>query len=196
MSWKIRVSHPGGLIWLALGRWCRRGGEPGLAPGGETADDVAHTFEAEVDQRGGGDNGGAAVVTTQHDLLPQAADVRVAPGAVWVEPPFEHCAWDVERAGDDAFALAVEIGANVDQEGAPFSRHQCFSRFEPLDPCLCRVEQVFESSPVSPNGHGRIICWPPRHVQRLLHLKSAQAAALAHGAGLRECEQLGHGVVR
>ena len=195
MGWKIRLSHPGELIWLAVGRRRGRGRESGFAPGGKAADNVAGKFEAEVEQGGGGEDGGAAVVAEQYDLLGQSADVWVAPRAVWVEPPFEHCPRNVERAGNDAVALAVAVRANVDQEGAPFGRRQCFGRFEPLDPRLRRLEQFFERSPFSADSHGQIIRWPPRHVQRSLHLKSAQAAALAHGAGLRASEQLRHGVV-
>ena len=89
-------------------------------PGGEAADNVGYAFEAKVDQGGGGEARGIAVVAEQHDLLAEAADVRVARGAFWVEAPFEYGPRDVERAGNDAVALAVEIGASVDQENTTF----------------------------------------------------------------------------
>ena len=160
MGWKIRLSHSGELIWLTLGRRCRRGGESGVAPGAEAAQYVPGTFEAEIDQGGGGEDGRAAVVTDHHDLIAQAASVGVAPGAVGVEPPLEHRARDVERAGNDAVALAVDIGANVDEKGAPFDRRQRFTRFEPFDPRLRGFDQLFERSPVSADNHMRIIHWP------------------------------------
>ena len=116
-------------------------------PGGEAADNVAYAFEAEVDQAGGGEAGREAVVAEQQDLLVGAADVRVAPGAFWVDAPFEDGARDVERAGNDAVSLAVEVGANVDQEDTAFGCGERLGRFELLDPRPCRVEELFERSP-------------------------------------------------
>ena len=104
-----------------------------MPPGSVSADHVACVGEAELDQSGGGEDRGAAVVAEQQDLLVEATDVRVAPAAFGVEAPFEHGARDVQRARDDPVALAVDVCANVDQERAPFACGARFGRLEPLD---------------------------------------------------------------
>jgi len=98
------------------------------------------------------------VIAQQHDLLVEATDVRVAPRAIGVETPFEHGSRDVQRAVDDPVALAVEVGANVDQEGAPFVRVACFGRLEPLDSGSRSFQQLFKGSPLRTLSHDRIIC--------------------------------------
>src|SRR5207244_938252 len=120
---------------------------PGFPPGRVATDHVACAGEAELDQRGGGEDRRAAVIAEQQDLLVETTDVRVAPAAVGVEAPFEHGAWDMERARDDPVALAVDVSANVDQEGAPFACRMCFGRLETLDPRLRSFQQLFEGSP-------------------------------------------------
>jgi len=104
------------------------------------------------------------MIAEQQDLLVQATDVRVAPRAVGVEAPFEQGARDVQRAGDDPVALAVEVCANVDQEGAPFVRGACFGRLEPLDSRSRSFQQLFKGPPLRALSHDRIICLPPRSV--------------------------------
>lgn len=105
------------------------------------------------------------MVADQHDLLVEAADVRVAPRAVRIEAPLEHGARYMQRAGNDAVALAVDVCANVDQEGALFGCHKRVHRLEPRDLRSSRLEQLVERSPIRADSHDRIICGPLRPVQ-------------------------------
>ena len=89
-------SHPGRLAGTAQIRRRRHSGKSGLPPGREAAHNVASACKAELNQRGGCEDGGAAVVAHQHDLLVEAPDVRIAPRALRVKPPFEHGARDVQ----------------------------------------------------------------------------------------------------
>lgn len=121
------------------------------------------------------------MIAQQHDVLVEATDVRVAPSAVGVEAPFEHGSRDVERAGDDPVALAVQVCANVDQEGALFVRGACFGRLEPLDSRSRSFQQLFKGSRFVPSatieswlGAGKCLA--------SLHLKPPQPAALADQA--------------
>lgn len=80
------------------------------------------------------------MVADKQDLLVEAADMRVAPLAVWVNAPFEHGARDVQRAGNDALALTVDVCANVNQQGALLACRKRVHRLEPLDLRLSRRE--------------------------------------------------------
>ena len=161
----VRPSHSGGLTALAPERRCGRGREPGFPPGCEAADDVARVFEAEVDESGGGEGGGAAVVAEQQDLPVEGADVRVAPGAVRIETPFEHGARNVERAGNDAVALTVDLRTDVDQQRAPLGRREGVGRFEPDDPRLRSLEELVERLPFGSDSHDQMIGRPRQPVQ-------------------------------
>ncbi len=88
------------------------------------------------------------MVTHQHDLLVEAADVRVAPRALRIKPPFEHGARDVQRARDDAVALAVDLSANVDEKRALLCGGMRVHRLEPGDLCSSSIKQLVEGSPV------------------------------------------------
>ncbi len=77
----------------------------------------------------------------------------VAPRAVQLEAPLEHGARDMERTGNDPVALSVDVGANIDQERALLDCGECFGWLEPLDPRLCRVEQLFERSAFVADSH-------------------------------------------
>jgi hypothetical protein len=46
----------------------------------------------------------------------------------------------VERPGDDAVALAVEIRADVDEKGTLLGGRESFGRFERCDPRACGIE--------------------------------------------------------
>ena len=153
----VRRPHSGRVTDTALGTRCLRGREPGFPPGDEAADDVARAFEAEVDESGGGEGRGAAVVAEQQDLPVEGADVRVAPGAVRIETPFEHGARNVERAGNDAVALAVDVRTDIDEQRAPLRRRESVGRFEPVDPRLRSLEQLVERSPFGSDSHPQMI---------------------------------------
>ena len=92
------------------------------------------------------------MVTHQHDLLVEAADVRVAPRALRIKPPFEHGARDVQRARDDAVALAVDLSANVDEKRALLCGGMRVHRLEPGDLCSSSIKQLVEGSPVGAQG--------------------------------------------
>ncbi len=93
------------------------------------------------------------MVAEQQNLLVEPADVWAPPLAVGGKPPFEHGARDVERAGNDPVPVALEIGANVDQERAPFERRERFARLEAVDPRLGRLEELVERSPSRTRVH-------------------------------------------
>jgi hypothetical protein len=62
----------------------------------------------------------------------------------------------VERAGDDAIAFAVEVGANVDEQGSRLDCCECLGRFVASDPGSGRVEEFVERLTVR-SCHQRII---------------------------------------
>jgi hypothetical protein len=96
------------------------------------------------------------VVAEQDELLVELADVRVARVAVWFEAPFEDSARDVERAGDDAVAFAVEVGANVDQKSSGLDGCECVGWFVASDSRSGCIEQLVERLSVG-SSHQRII---------------------------------------
>ena len=154
------MSHAGGFTRSPpVVRSCHRGKSGGV-PGSEAADDVGCAPEAEVDQRGSCENGGAAVVAKEHDPVVEAADVRVATRAVQFEAPLEHGARDMERTRNDPVALSVDVCANVDQKGTLLNCGECIGRLEPLDPRSGRVEQLFERSALLAGRHEWIIRSP------------------------------------
>ena len=93
------------------------------------------------------------MIAEEQDLLLHPSDMRVAPVAVGVETPLEHCAGNVQRARDDAVALPVSVRANVDQESAMLDCGEGVLRFDPLDPRLRLCNELVERSPTD-NGHG------------------------------------------
>lgn len=90
----------------------------GTLPCFEPADHVTRSVEAELDQVAGGENGRAAVVTNEDELLVEAADMRVAPLAIQRNAPLEHRSRDVQAAWDDAVEFARVLRANVDDDPA------------------------------------------------------------------------------
>lgn len=97
------------------------------------------------------------MVAEQHDLLLEPSYVRVAPGTVQVEAPFEHRARDVERTGNDAVPLSVGVGANVqDQRSAPGGR-KCSLRLQPFDARSSVVEQLFDPGAFRASRHSGIM---------------------------------------
>jgi hypothetical protein len=102
------------------------------------------------------------VVAHQHDLLVKAADVRVAPRALRVKPPFEHGARDVHRTRDDAVALAVDLPANVDEKRALLGGRMRVRGLEPGDLRSSSIKQLVEGSPVRAHGTTGIIRRPRR----------------------------------
>jgi hypothetical protein len=97
------------------------------------------------------------VVADEDEPLVEVANVRGARPAVWFEAPFEDRARDVERAGDDAVAFAVQVGANVDQHSSAFDRRECIGWFIACDPCAGSVEELVERLSVGADCHQRII---------------------------------------
>jgi hypothetical protein len=177
----VSRSHPWQFAWAASARRCRSCGELGFLPGDVTADHITGVYKAKLDQRCGGEDGGAAVVAKEEELPVKTADVWVSPGTVRVEPPFEHGARDVEGAGNDAVALSVTGGSDVDDQCAAVGRREGIDRLEPADPCLRRLEQCVERAPSLWNAHALIIRWTSCAVQRLLstaHPRSVVSSAL------------------
>ena len=90
-------------------------------PGGEAADNVAYACEAEVDQ--------VAAAKTEEQPWSQSSTIcSPRPPTCGLRQELSGSrrhsrtgARDVERAGSDAVSLAVEVGANVDQEDTAFS---------------------------------------------------------------------------
>lgn len=52
-----------------------------------------------------------------------------------------------------AVALAVDVGAIVDQKSTAFGRGERLRGFELFDPGSCRVEEFFQCSPVRADSH-------------------------------------------
>ena len=84
------------------------------------------------------------MVAEENEPLVEPSHVRAPPLAVGSEPPFEHRARDVQRAGDDPVPLAVAVGADVDQHGAPLESGLRLLRGEALDSRPGIGEQVLE----------------------------------------------------
>ena len=144
--------------------WRRCGWEAGLTPGGITANDVTGTAEAELEQGRSCKDRGAAVVADQNDPLVEALEVRVAPGAVGIGAPLEHGAGDVERSGQDAVALPVAVGPDVDQQRTRLHGAMGFGRCVANDPLSGAREQVVEGASVDTDSHSGIMCRLPRAV--------------------------------
>src|SRR5438067_10070586 len=106
--------------------------------------------------------------------------MRVAPGASGLESPFEHRARNVERARDDPVAIAVDVGADVDQDAVLGSGRECLDGFEPGDPCPRRIEQVVERPPPLVERHEQIICPSQRCVQTPAGSAHADASSGSH----------------
>ena len=162
-----------GCCWLRLptgrarpSRGARRGLTPPrclarrearVAPGREAADHVACTGEAELGQRRRREDRGAAVIAEQDDLVVEAANVRVAAWAVGIQAPFEHGAWNVERAGHDAVPLAVASGADVDQERPRRNGPVGLGRGVADDSLAGVREQVVEGASLDAGSHTAIM---------------------------------------
>ena len=127
-----------------------RGGlrrQTGVAPRHEAADDVACSCEAEIDEHGRGEDRGVALVAEKQDLLVDSLDVRVAQVAVGIDTPLEHGARDVQRARDDAVALPIGVGANVDQKRPSLDSGESVGGLDSLDPCVRIGNELFEGPP-------------------------------------------------
>src|SRR5581483_5485883 len=86
----------------------------------------------------------AAVVAEDDDAPAEAADVRVPPCAAGLEPPLEHRARNVDRAGDDAVALAGALTADVDDQPARFRGLERLRWREPRDRAAGLGEELVE----------------------------------------------------
>jgi hypothetical protein len=91
----------------------------------------------------------------------------------------------VERAGNDAVELALEVGANVDQKSAPLDGRECVGGLEPLDPRFRRLEELVQRSPLDADSHGRIIFWPLRLVQPFTRVSSGAGFVRLEGRAAR-----------
>lgn len=129
----------------------------GFFPGREAADDVTDIGEAESDQRRGREDGRATVIAHEHDLPVEAGEIRVPPCAVGVETPLEDGARNVERTRDNAVALTVARGSDVDDHGSSSGGCKCRTGFQAVYSRSRFVEQLIESTPAGADGHWAMI---------------------------------------
>lgn len=126
--------------------WCGSNREPGIAPGLETSNDIAHVLEAEVYERRGSEARGVAVVAEEDDVLVKAGDVGAAPVTLGIQAPLQNGAGNVQRARDDAVMYPVGVGPNVDDYRATLHGGTCLSWLESLDPGLRFGEQLLNGA--------------------------------------------------
>ena len=93
-------------------------GEPGGLPGSEAADQIGGAREPELLQRGGGEAGLVPLIAHQHKLSVEAADPRVAVGAIGIAAPLQDIASDEDGLRHDAVTGALKVATNVDQQSA------------------------------------------------------------------------------
>ena len=97
------------------------------------------------------------MVAHDDDLLVEATDVRIAPGAIGVGSPLEHRSGNMQRSGDGAIALTVDLGADVDEEGTAACSTARSKRLVARDSSHRPGEQFIECVSVGTNGHRMIM---------------------------------------
>jgi hypothetical protein len=95
----------------------------------------------------------ALVAEEDHVPVDIAAEGRIRVTGHGVETPLEDVSRYEVRVGDDAVALALSLGPDVDQQGSGGDRVARRSRVEPLQPTASRGEQLVDRRPCTAFVH-------------------------------------------
>src|SRR3954447_2724989 len=92
-----------------------------------------------------------ALVADEDHLEVVRRDVEPAVGRR-VQPPLEHIAVDDERAREPTFAVPVDLGADVDQDGSSLLRDEGLAWSDAAKVTACVVEELVDG-PHGSRGH-------------------------------------------
>lgn len=124
-----------------------------VPPGLKATFHIGCAGKAQLMQRSGSQARLIALVAQNNDVIIKPGRLRVAVGAIRIQPPLQNVPVDHERFGDRAITGDLRLSADVDEHRPGTHRLPCLNGSEPEQAAACRGEKIIDRCP----GHRRLL---------------------------------------